>query len=241
MEHKVVSHEEWVAARKKHLVDEKEFTKARDRLSQARRDLPWEVVEKEYVLEGAGGGRTLAELFDGRGQLVIYHAMFNPATAGPQTSWTKDEACFVCSWWMDNFDRVVVHLNHRDVTMVAVSRAPYTKFAAYKKRMGWSFPVYSSAGSDFNFDYHISFTPEQLKAGKAEYNYRVDPISISEREGISVFARGEDGKVYHTYSTYARGLDMLNVAYHYLDIVPKGRDEAGVGLMWLRRHDEYPD
>ncbi len=241
MEHKVVSHEEWVAARKKHLLDEKEFTKARDRLGQARRDLPWELVDKEYVFEGVGGRRTLGELFEGRGQLVIYHAMFNPDTAGPETSWTKDEACFACSWWMDNFDRVVVHLNHRDVTIVAVSRAPYAKFAAYKNRMGWSFPVYSSGGSDFNFDYQVSFTPEQLKAGKAEYNYRVEPISISEREGISVFARSEDGNVYHTYSTYARGLDMLNVAYHYLDIVPKGRDEAEVGMMWLRRRDEYPD
>jgi predicted dithiol-disulfide oxidoreductase (DUF899 family) len=241
MHHQVVSHEEWVAARKKHLAEEKEFTRQRDRLSQARRDLPWEVVEKDYVFEGEGGRATLTDLFDGRGQLVIYHAMFNPATAGPNTTWTKDAPCFVCSYWIDNFDRVVVHLNHRDVTMAAVALAPYSKFAAYKKRMGWGLPVYSSAPSDFNFDYHVSFTPEQLAAGQAEYNYRVDPISIgSEAPGLSVFAR-EDGKIYHTYSAYARGLDMLNVAYNYLDIVPKGRDEAGVGAMWIHRRDEYPD
>ena len=240
MEHKVVSHDEWVAARTKHLVDEKEFTRARDRLSQTRRDLPWEVVDKEYVFEGADGRRTLGELFAGRGQLVIYHAMFNPDTASESTSWTKDAACFACSFWMDNFNDVVVHLNHRDVTMAAVSRAPYAKFAAYRKRMGWSFPVYSSAGSDFNFDYHVSFTPEQLKAGKAEYNYRVEPVSMSEREGVSVFLR-DGGKIYHTYSTYARGLDLLNVAYNYLDIVPEGRDEGDGAMAWLHRRDEYPD
>jgi predicted dithiol-disulfide oxidoreductase (DUF899 family) len=242
VEHKVVSHEDWVVARKKHLVDEKEFTKLRDRLSQARRDLPWELVDKEYVFEGPHGRATLADLFDGRGQLVLYQAMFNPDTAGPSTTWTKDAPCFVCSYWMDNFDRVVVHLNHRDVTMAAVSHAPYPKLAAYSERMGWTFPWYSSVGSDFNFDYHVSFTPEELAAGRAEYNYRVDPISVgSEAPGVSVFTRDDAGRIYHTYSAYARGLDMLNVAYNYLDIVPKGRDEAGVGPMWIHRRDEYPD
>jgi len=238
MAHEVVSHEEWVAARKKHLADEKAFTKKRDQLSQARRDLPWELVDKKYEFEGAGGSRTLADMFDGRGQLVIYHAMFNPETAGPQTSWTKTEPCFVCSWWLDNIDRQVVHLNHRDVTVAAVSLAPYGVFEAYRKRMGWNIPVYSSAGSDFNFDYQVSFTPEQLKEGKAEYNYRIDPTGGSEAPGASVFAR-EDGKVYHTYSAFARGLDMMNAGYQYLDIVPKGRDEAESGLMWLRRRDQY--
>jgi predicted dithiol-disulfide oxidoreductase (DUF899 family) len=165
--------------------------------------------------------------------------VFNPDTAGPHTTWTKDSPCFVCSFWMDNFDRVVVHLNHRDVTMAAVSMAPYAKFAAYKKRMGWGFPVYSSRGSDFNFDYHVSFKPEQLGAGKAEYNYREDPITMSEAPGLSVFLR-DASRIYHPYSAYARGLDMLNVAYHYLDLVPKGRDEAD-GVGWLRRRDEYPD
>ena len=242
MEHKVVSHKEWLEARKRHLADEKEFTKQRDRLSQARRDLPWERVEKEYGFESPNGRATLSELFQGRGQLVIYHAMFNPDTASESTTWTTDAPCMVCSYWMDNFDGVVVHLNHRDVTMAAVSYAPYENLAAYRKRMGWDFPWYSSRGSDFNFDYRVSFTPEELAAGKADYNYRTDPISVgSEAPGISVFTRGEDGEIYHTYSAYARGLDMLNVAYHYLDIVPKGRDEGDTGAMWIHRRDEYPD
>ena len=240
MEHRVVSHDEWVAERKKHLLDEKEFTKARDRLSESRRELPWELVDKRYVFEGAEGRRTLEELFDGRNQLVIYHAMFNPETASDKTTWTKDSPCFACSWWMDNFNYIVVHLNHRDVTMAAVAIAPYSKFAAYRERMGWTFPVYSSAGSDFNFDYKVSFTPEQMKAGKAEYNYRVDPVYMSEAPGVSVFLE-DGGKIYHTYSAYARGLDMLNVAYNYLDLVPKGRDEGDGSMAWLHRRDEYPD
>ena len=241
MEHRVVSHEEWAAARKTFLVDEKEFTKARDRLSQARRDLPWEVVDKEYAFEGADGRRTLRDLFDGRGQLVIYHAMFNPETASESTTWTKDSPCFACSFWMDNFNDIVVHLNHRDVTMAAVSLAPFAKFEAYRKRVGWTFPIYSSKGSDFNFDYHVSFTPEQMKAGKAEYNYRVDPVYLSEAPGVSVFLRDGD-RILHTYSAYARGLDILNVAYNYLDIVPKGRDEGPQNMMsWLHRRDEYTD
>lgn len=240
MEHRIVSHEEWVEERKRHLADEKEFTKARDRLSESRRELPWERVEKEYVFQGAGGRRTLDELFDGRGELVIYHAMFNPDTASPSTTWTKDEPCFVCSFWMDNVSNVVVHLNHHGVTMAAVSIAPYAKFEAYRKRMGWSFPVYSSAGSDFNYDYHVSFTPEQIESRKAEYNYRFEQIGRSELPGLSVFVR-DGGKVFHTYSAYARGLDMVNVAYHYLDLMPKGRDEGPNGIMeWLRRRDEYP-
>jgi predicted dithiol-disulfide oxidoreductase (DUF899 family) len=241
MDHQVVSHAEWEAARKRHLAEEKKFTKLRDELSQARRDLPWEPVEKEYIFEGPQGRRTLDELFEGRGQLVIYHAMFNPDTASEHTTWTKDSPCFACSFWMDNFDNVVVHLNHRDITMAAASLAPVANIEAYRKRVGWSFPWYSSKGSDFNFDYHVSLTPEQLAAGKAEYNYRVDSVSMSELPGLSVFRR-EDGKVYHTYSAYARGLDMVNVAYHYMDLAPKGRDEDAMGGMaWLRRRDEYSD
>jgi predicted dithiol-disulfide oxidoreductase (DUF899 family) len=239
--HKVVSHDQWEAARKKHLAKEKEFTHLRDQLSRERRELPWELVEKDYTFEGERGKVSLHDLFQGRGQLVIYHAMFNPDTAGPKTSWTTDAACFVCSWWLDNFNGITVHLNHRDITMVAVSLAPYPAIAAYRRRMGWSFPWYSSAGNDFNFDYHVSFTPDELKAGKVEYNYR--PIlrqEGSEMPGISVFLT-DGGKIYHTYSTYERGLDMLNVAYHYMDLVPKGRDEADGGVGWLRRHDEYPD
>jgi predicted dithiol-disulfide oxidoreductase (DUF899 family) len=239
--HKVVSHDEWVAARRKHLAKEKEFTRLRDQLSRERRELPWELVEKDYTFEGESGKVALHDIFDGRSQLVIYHAMFNPDTAGPHTTWTPDAPCFSCSWWMDNFNGITVHLNHRDITMVAVSLAPYEKLAAYKKRMGWTFPWFSSVGSDFNFDYHVSFAPDQLTRGKVEYNYHLVPWSMSEAPGISVFLK-DDGKIYHTYSTYARGLDMLNVAYHYMDLVPKGRDEGDEGQMgWLRRRDEYAD
>jgi predicted dithiol-disulfide oxidoreductase (DUF899 family) len=239
--HKVVSHDEWVAARKKHLAKEKEFTRLRDQLSRERRELPWELVEKDYTFEGESGKVSLHDMFGERSQLVVYHAMFNPDTAGPNTSWTADAACFACSWWMDNFNGITVHLNHRNITMVAVSLAPYPTLAAYKKRMGWSFSWFSSAGSDFNFDYHVSFTPEALNAGKVEYNYRLTPWSGTEAPGISVFLK-DGAKIYHTYSTYERGLDMLNVAYHYMDLVPKGRDEGEGGLdTWLRRRDEYPE
>ena len=239
--HKVVSHDEWVAARKKHLAKEKEFTRLRDQLSRERRELPWELVDKDYTFEGEAGKVSLHDMFAGRAQLVIYHAMFNPNTAGPDTSWTADAACFACSWWMDNFNGITVHLNHRDITMVAASLAPYPAIAAYKKRMGWSFPWFSSAGSDFNHDYHVSFTPDELNAGKVEYNYRPTQWSGTEAPGISVFLSDGD-RIYHTYSTYERGLDMLNVAYHYMDLVPKGRDEGDGDLgTWLRRRDEYPD
>jgi predicted dithiol-disulfide oxidoreductase (DUF899 family) len=239
--HKVVSHDEWVAARRKHLAKEKEFTRLRDQLSRERRELPWEVVEKEYTFEGENGRQMLAEIFDGRSQLVIYHAMFDPETAGPHTSWTTDAACYACSFWMDNFDRITVHLDHRDITIAAVSRAPYAKLAAYKERMGWTFPWYSSAGTDFNFDYRVSFSPDELERGEVEYNYRPTQWSGSEAPGISVFLKDE-AEIFHTYSTYERGLDMLNVAYHYMDLVPNGREEGDAGLdSWVRRRDEYPD
>ena len=237
--HQVVSHEEWLAARKQHLVEEKEFTRLRDQLSQRRRDLPWEAVDKEYIFEGPNGRRTLAELFAGRGQLVVYHAMFDPATASPSTSWTADAACHACSFWADNFNGIIVHLNHRDVTMVAVSRAPYEKIAAYEQRMGWTFPWLSSGKSDFNFDYHVSFTAQEV-AEKADYNYTMQAVG-PEQPGVSVFFKDTEGRIFHTYSAYARGLDMVNVAYHYLDLVPKGRDEGDHGESWLRRHDEYED
>lgn len=239
--HNVVSHDKWVAARKKHLAKEKEFTHLRDQLSRERRELPWELVDKDYTFEGEHGQKSLLDLFEGRGQLVVYHAMFNPATAGPDTPWTTDAACFTCSWWMDNFNGITVHLNHRDITMVAVSIAPYPAIAAYKHRMGWGFPWYSSADSDFNFDYHVSFAPEDFRTGNVEYNYRDSGFPVSEAPGISVFLN-DGGTIYHTYSTYARGLDMLNVAYHYMDLVPKGRDEdKGNTVSWLRRHDEYAE
>jgi predicted dithiol-disulfide oxidoreductase (DUF899 family) len=240
--HKVVKHDEWLRARKKHLAKEKEFTRMRDQLSRERRNLPWELVEKQYNFEGDHGTRTLGELFEGRGQLVIYHAMFNPDTAAPpHTPWTADAPCYVCSFWMDNFNGITIHLNHRDITIAAVSRAPYPKLAAYRQRMGWSFPWLSSLGGDFNFDYRVSFTEEELKAQKVDYNYQFNPWAITEAPGISVFLK-DGGHIYHTYSTYARGLDMLNVAYHYMDLVPKGRDERDAGAAgWVRRRDEYRD
>ena len=236
----VVSHDEWVAARKKHLAKEKEFTHLRDQLSRERRELPWELVDKDYSFEGERGKVSLQDLFDGRSQLVVYHAMFNPETAGPHTTYIVDAPCFSCSWWMDNFNGITVHLNHRDITMVAISYAPYEKLAAYKERMGWSFPWLSSVGSDFNFDYRVSFTPDELQAGKVDYNYQLRPFGMSEAPGVSVFLKDGD-KIYHTYSAYARGLDMLNVAYHYMDLAPKGRDEADGAQRWVRRHDEYTD
>jgi predicted dithiol-disulfide oxidoreductase (DUF899 family) len=239
LQHPVVSHDEWLAARTQLLAEEKEFTRWRDRLSQQRRDLPWEAVDKAYIFEGPHGQMTLAELFDGRSQLVVYHAMFDPATASPSTSWTEDAACHSCSFWADNFNGIVVHLNHRDVTLVAVSRAPYPKIAAYRQRMGWTFPWVSSGASDFNFDYRVSFTAQEV-AGQADYNYTLQAVG-PERPGASVFFQDATGQIFHTYSTYGRGIDMLNVAYHYLHLVPKGRDEGGRGQYWVRRHDEYED
>ena len=239
--HPVVPHKEWLGARIELLKAEKEFNKLRDRLSQRRRELPWEKVEKVYSFQGAKGRQTLSELFDGRSQLVVYHAMFDPANAGPDTPWTGDAACPACSFWIDNFVGVIVHLNKRDVSLVAASRAPYPKIAAYMKRMGWSFNWVSAGDSDFNFDYGVSFQPGDIEQGnEVNYNYRSEPNFASEREGLSVFFKDKRENVFHTYSTYARGIDMVNVAYHYLDLVPKGRDEADVGnLGWVRRHDEY--
>ena len=221
---RVVEHDEWLAERKELLAKEKEFTRLRDELTRERRELPWERVEKEYVFVGEDGSRTLAELFDGRSQLGVYHFMFDPSL---------DAGCKSCSFWADNFDPNVIHLKARDVTMVAVSLAPYPKLAAYRERMGWSFPWYSSAGTDFNVDYGVSFTEE------ADYNYGSQKVSNTEREGVSVFFEDPAGAVFHTYSAYARGIDLLNTAYNYLDLVPKGRDEAEGVQSWVRRHDEY--
>jgi predicted dithiol-disulfide oxidoreductase (DUF899 family) len=228
--HKVVSHREWIEARRELLKKEKEFTRLRDQLSQWRRDLPWERVEKSYVFEGPSGKESLSDLFDGRSQLVVYHFMFDP-------DW--DAGCPHCSHWADNFDRVIVHLNQRDVTMIAVSRAPYSKLVVYERRMGWSFKWVSSFGSDFNFDYQASFTPSQLAEKRALYNFVEQDPGFSEREGVSVFYKDPKGDIFHTYSAYARGIDMMNVDYQYLDLVPKGRDENGKGPFWVRRHDEY--
>ncbi len=228
--HIVVNHEEWLTARMSLLAKEKEFTRLRDQLSQERRNLPWEEVEKEYIFEGSNGKQNLGELFDGRSQLIVYHFMFGP-------SWVA--GCPHCSRWADSFNGIIIHLNQRDVTMIAVSRAPYTRLAAYQKRMGWNFKWVSSLETDFNFDCHVSFTPEELAGKKTFYNFTMEDQDSSEREGVSVFYKDSAGKVFHTYSTYARGIDLLNVDYNYLDLVPKGRDEGDRGPFWVRRHDEY--
>jgi predicted dithiol-disulfide oxidoreductase (DUF899 family) len=185
---------------------------------------------KHTVGEGPNGKENLSDLFDGRSQLVVYHFMFAP-------DW--DAGCPHCSHWADNFDRVIVHLNQRDVTMIAVSRAPHNKLVIYERRMGWSFKWVSSFESDFNFDYQASFTPTQLTEKRAFYNFVEQDPGVSEREGVSIFYKDRKGEIFHTYSTYARGIDIMNVDYQYLDLVPKGRDENGKGPFWVRRHDEY--
>jgi predicted dithiol-disulfide oxidoreductase (DUF899 family) len=230
MPHAIVSQDEWLAARKALLAKEKEFSKARDQLSAARRALPWVKVDKTYAFDGPNGKQTLGDLFDGRSQLIVYHFMFGP-------DWQA--GCPHCSHWADNFNGIIVHLNQRDVTMVAVSRAPFAKLDAYRKRMGWTFKWVSSLESDFNFDFNVSFTPAEVTAKNALYNFTRQNPEVSEREGVSVFFKDERGDIFRTYSTYARGIDMLSVDYNYLDLVPKGRDEGDRGPFWVRRHDEY--
>ncbi len=230
--HRVVSHKAWIEARRKFLAKEKKFTRLRDELARQRRALPWERVDKEYVFDGPKGRETLPELFNGRSQLVVYHFMFAP-------DW--DEGCKHCSFWADNFNGLGIHLNHRDVSFVAISRAPLEKLEAFKKRMGWSFKWVSSGQNDFNYDYQASFTPQEVESGAAFYNYSKLDVGVSDREGVSVFYRDPSGAVFHTYSSYARGIDMLNTAYHYLDLAPKGRDEDGLEFTqsWVRYHDKY--
>jgi predicted dithiol-disulfide oxidoreductase (DUF899 family) len=226
--HEIVNGETFIRARRALLDKEKEFTRARDALSEARRALPWERVEKTYVFDGPAGEETLADLFQGRSQLVVYHFMFGPdAEAG----------CKACSFWADNFERSVIHLAHRDVTLVAISRGALSKLETYRKRLGWSFKWVSSGRTEFNFDYHVSFDPKD--AATAVYNYAPKTFGLTELPGISVFYKDETGAVFHTYSTFGRGLDMMNATYHFLDLVPKGRDEHGQNMAWLRRNDEY--
>jgi predicted dithiol-disulfide oxidoreductase (DUF899 family) len=224
---KVVSHEEWIAARKEHLIREKEFTRQRDELSRQRRELPWEKVEKPYVFDGPDGRETLGNLFDGKSQLIVYHFMLGPG-------WK--EGCPSCSFLADHFDGTTVHLANRDVAFVVVSRAPLAEIETFNRRMGWRFKWVSSFGSDFNQDYHVSF----LNDG-AEYNYVLRQFPSDEGPGLSVFHKDKHGNVFHTYSTYARGLDMFIGTYHFLDVVPKGRDEEGLkhGMAWVRHHDRY--
>jgi len=228
--HPVVSRKEWLAARTAFLEKEKAFTRQRDELNRERRELPWERVDKVYAFDGPDGKETLADLFEGRSQLVVYHFMFAP-------DW--DAGCPHCSFWADNFNGAIVHMNHRDVTMVAISRAPYDKLAAYKRRMGWAFKWVSSGDTDFNFDYHVSFTPQEVAAKDAFYNFRAQNPVMPDREGCSVFVKDAIGTVFHTYSAYARGIDLLNTSYNYIDLTPKGRDEGDRSQYWVRRHDEY--
>jgi predicted dithiol-disulfide oxidoreductase (DUF899 family) len=229
----IVNREEWTKARVVLLEKEKSFTRSRDQLSQQRRELPWTPVTKEYVFEGPEKGQkqTLSQLFGDKSQLVVYHLMFGP---------NADAPCTLCSFWADNFNGIDVHLAHRDVSFVAISRAPLEKLQAFEKRMGWTFPWVSAAGNDFPVDMHVAFTPEQV-ASTAEYNYKQMQVPGEDMPGASVFAKDEKGMVYHTYSCYERGLDILNGAYNWLDLTPKGRNEKSSGTAWVRRHDEYGD
>jgi predicted dithiol-disulfide oxidoreductase (DUF899 family) len=230
MQHAVVSQNEWLAARKALLAKEKEFTRARDQLSEARRALPWVKVEKNYAFEGPNGRETLSDLFGGKSQLIIYHFMLGPG-------WVQ--GCPSCSFLADHFDGAAIHLAQRDVSLVVVSRAPFAEIEAYKKRMGWKFKWVSSYGNDFNHDFHVSFTKEEVANG-AEYNYAIGKIPSEELPGLSAFSKTDQG-VFHTYSSYARGLDTLVGTYNLLDMAPKGRDEDDLPytMAWVRRHDEY--
>jgi predicted dithiol-disulfide oxidoreductase (DUF899 family) len=234
MQHQIVSQEEWLAARRQHLSEEKEFTRLRDRLSAARRELPWVRVEKDYVFDTPDGKATLADLFDGRSQLLVYHFMFGPG-------W--EQGCPSCSFLSDHIDGANLHLPQRDVTLLAVSRAPLPQIEAFKQRMGWRFRWVSSYGNDFNQDYHVSFTPDEMAQGEVYYNYGMTEFPSEEAPGISAFYKDPGGAIFHTYSAYARGLDMLIGAYNYLDLAPKGRDEAALPwtMAWVRHHDRYGD
>lgn len=229
--HKIVSRQEWTEARKAFLDKEKEFTRARDRLSAERRALPWVKVDKAYVFDTPEGKKTLAELFDGRSQLIVYHFMLGP-------NW--EEGCPSCSFLADHFDGANIHLAQRDVTFVAISRAPLAEIEAFRQRMGWHLPWVSSFTNDFNFDFHVSFKEDEV-GKKAEYNYERQEIDSDEMPGASVFYKDETGGVFHTYSAYARGLDILVGAYNFLDLTPKGRDEAELPwtMAWVRHHDRY--
>jgi predicted dithiol-disulfide oxidoreductase (DUF899 family) len=232
--HTIVSQEEWLIARKELLTKEKEFTRLRDKLSAKRRELPWVKIDKDYIFGGEKGQQNLTGLFGDKSQLIIYHFMLGP-------DW--DEGCPSCSFWADNFDGIDVHLAHRDIAFLAVSRGAYEKLAAYKSRMGWSFKWMSSLNSDFNYDMGVSFSAkeaaEEKENNEITYNYHKQPYFIDELQSVSVFYKNDQGDIFHTYSTYSRGIDILNSAYNYIDLSPKGRDEKGGIMNWLRRHDEY--
>jgi predicted dithiol-disulfide oxidoreductase (DUF899 family) len=230
--HKIVSHDEWIAARKAYLAEEKAFTRARDALSKKRRELPWEKVEENYLFDTTDGKKSLADLFGGKSQLIVYHFMLGPG-------W--EAGCPSCSFLADHFDGAAIHLAQRDVNFVVISRAPLAEIEKFKKRMGWKFTWVSSFGGDFNHDYQVSASAEEKAAGKVVYNYEETTFPSEERPGASVFFKNEAGEVFHTYSTYGRGLDMFLGAYHFLDIAPKGRDEDGLtfSMAWVRHHDKY--
>jgi predicted dithiol-disulfide oxidoreductase (DUF899 family) len=232
--HPVVSHGEWLAARSAFLTTEKEFTRERDKLSRQRRELPWEKVEKEYSFEGLGGPESLATLLEDSSQLIVYHFMFPP-------DW--DEGCLHCSFWADSFNGTDIHLKARDISFAAVSGAPLAKITPFKTRMGWSFKWVSSHDSDFNYDYQASFTPADVESGAPVFNYSTLVPGMSDREGASAFYKDPDGTIFHTYSTYGRGIDILNGAYNFIDLTAKGRDEDGLpGTQdWVRFHDRYED
>ena len=230
--HNTVSRDEWLKARRDLLAKEKAHLKAHDALARERRALPWVKVDKDYVFDGPNGKATLADLFKGRSQLVVQHFMFAP-------DWS--EGCKSCSFWADGFERMTPHLAARDTRLVAVSRAPLSKLETFKQRMGWTFDWLSSAEGDFNYDFAVSFTPQQIKSGDKAYNFGTSGFGIEEAPGISVFYRDEAGNIFHTYSCFARGLDMMNAAYHYLDLTPLGRHEEGLPypMDWVRLRDQY--
>ena len=231
-QHRIVSREQWVAARKAHLAREKELSQARERLAEERRALPWVKVDKPYVFDGPNGKVTFGDLFRDRPQLVVQHVMFAP-------DW--DAACKSCSFWADGLDRMAPHLAARDTSMVAISLAPGAKLEAFKTRMGWTFDWVSSSDNDFNHDYGVSFTSEEIDQGVPKYNFGTTPFYGAELPGISVFYRNDAGEIFHTYSCFARGLDMMNAAYHYLDLTPLGRHEDGLPypMDWVRLRDQY--
>ncbi len=233
--HPVVSQKEWLETRKTFLAEEKKLTRLRDELSRKRRELPWVKVEKNYVFDGPDGKETLADLFDGRSQLVVYHFMFGP-------EW--GEGCTRCSMGADHFDRSVIHLAQRDVTLLAISRAPFREIEAFRKRMNWGFKWVSAYDSDFNYDYRVSFTPEEMARGRFDYNYSMIGFPAEEATGTSIFYKDSDGNVFHTYSSYARAAEGMLVPYHFLDMVPEWRDEDELlpdGMAWVRHHDRYSE
>lgn len=230
--HRVVSRDAWVAARKELLAREKELTRMRDRIARERRALPWVRIEKDYAFDTHEGRRTIGQLFEGRRQLLVQHFMLAPG-------WTQ--GCRSCSYMADHIDGMTVHLQARDVTMIAVSRAPLAEIERFKERMGWRFRWVSSHGSDFNYDFGVSFTPEQVATGNIGYNYGTSPHCYEELPGISVFYKDDAGEILHTYSTYGRGVEVMMGTYKMLDLVPNGREERDVEnkMEWVRLHDSY--